>query len=381
MELISRETIKPLIPTPPHLRTYTLSFFDHISTTNYVPIIFFYTTNIDDPISEISNLLKKSLSQILTQYYPLADKLQWEAHSWSSTLLAIQINFFDSGGMAISVCMSHKIADAVTMTNFVKDWSNICLIPESNSFRQPVLNSAIVFPQGNLPVIKPEAEMRKIKTVTRRYVFDSSKIDALKAMVSSHLQIIPTRVQVVLALLHRCAASAMRSNHPTTLMQLVNLRPRMEPPLPTNSMGNMSWHCCISTADHQPELHDLVSKLKESLEKFTETYVKKFKGEEWFTSIMECLKEIYLMGQTKNLVLYNCSSWCRFGHYEVDFGWGKPIWVTSSISGLKNMFHLIDARDGQGIEAIVSLEEKEMTVFENDEELLAYACSRNTQIA
>ena len=55
--------------------------------------------------------------------------------------------------------------------------------------------------------------------------------------------------------------------------------------------------------------------------------------------------------------IYNFSSWFWFPLYEVDFGWGKPIWVSTRAKTLE-MVILNDTKDGDGIEAWVSLDEK-----------------------
>lgn len=69
---------------------------------------------------------------------------------------------------------------------------------------------------------------------------------------------------------------------------------------------------------------------------------------------------------------YRCSSLCGFRFYEVDFGSGTPAWVTC-LSGMKNFVYMVDAKSGGGIEAWVTLDGRDMAVFERDEELLAYA--------
>ncbi|OWM70592.1 hypothetical protein CDL15_Pgr014265 [Punica granatum] len=71
-----------------------------------------------------------------------------------------------------------------------------------------------------------------------------------------------------------------------------------------------------------------------------------------------------------------CSSWCKLGFYDADFGWGMPIWV-SSIGMCKSVFlnliYLVDTRSGNGIEAWVTLDEQEMALLEEDPELRAFA--------
>ncbi|KAF3437641.1 hypothetical protein FNV43_RR20397 [Rhamnella rubrinervis] len=67
-----------------------------------------------------------------------------------------------------------------------------------------------------------------------------------------------------------------------------------------------------------------------------------------------------------------------FGLYEIDFGRGKPIWVSlDSGSSLSNFIMLTRTRDGDGVEAWVILSEEDMTVFELDPELLSFASLSN----
>ena len=70
---------------------------------------------------------------------------------------------------------------------------------------------------------------------------------------------------------------------------------------------------------------------------------------------------------------YTISSWCKFPLYEADFGWGKPTWVTvGDLFQFPNIIILTDTRDGDGIEAWVSLTEEDMAIFETNQELLTF---------
>ncbi|KAF9610458.1 hypothetical protein IFM89_022422 [Coptis chinensis] len=66
------------------------------------------------------------------------------------------------------------------------------------------------------------------------------------------------------------------------------------------------------------------------------------------------------------------TSWCRFHFYIADFGWGDHIWV-SPVNPFKNVLVLMDTKNGEGIEAWVTLDAEDMAKFETDPELLAYA--------
>ncbi|GKA34735.1 vinorine synthase-like protein [Tanacetum coccineum] len=74
---------------------------------------------------------------------------------------------------------------------------------------------------------------------------------------------------------------------------------------------------------------------------------------------------------------YNFTSWCKMGFYEIDFGWGKPIWLAGVVDEgapvFINIINLVDTKDGEGIEAWVNLDEEEMRILQANPKLLAYA--------
>ena len=431
IELISRESIKPYTPTPPRHKIHSLSFIDHIVARNYVPAIYFYPTDAseheDDEYQGTKiSMLKKSLSQVLSIYYPFAgrykdqrsiecndqgvpllvtrikgnlsrilhnpseallnplfpDELQWKDMGTSASILAIQINRFACGGIAISVCLSHKVGDGSTLFNFVHDWATMngkhneeenggLLLPFP-----PVLDAgSSIFPQGDLPAF-PEFLFAKQNTVCRRLVFEVSKIESLKAMVSSHNVESPSRVEVVIALIYKRAVSSLGLSSNTPLRVAANLRRRMVPPLHGKSIGNWVWSFPVSRdKNNDAELHELVRETREGLSEFCDKNVKNF-GDKSF--VIEFLTNATMARRTpsdseKRPTLFFFASWCRLPTYEVDFGWGKPTWVTSVGSPVKNSVVLMDARDGNGVEALVNMEEQDLVLFERDAELLQYA--------
>ncbi|KAF3621232.1 putative serine/threonine protein phosphatase 2A 57 kDa regulatory subunit B' beta isoform-like [Capsicum annuum] len=71
------------------------------------------------------------------------------------------------------------------------------------------------------------------------------------------------------------------------------------------------------------------------------------------------------------------TSWCNLGLYDVDFGWGKPIFVApfiDTISSLnKQQTILVENGKNDGIEAWILRDNEEMVELEKDEEFLAFA--------
>ncbi|XP_059633590.1 acyltransferase Pun1-like [Cornus florida] len=439
-KIISREIIKPSCPTPPHLRNYKLSSLDQLTNRNYIPRVLFYSNNInycDSPHNTTANnkshQLKKSLSETLTLYYPFAgilkgdgisvdcndegvDFLEAQIHCQLSdilkppklealhlvlpsglllgnnsykggSLVVIQFSHFTCGGMAIGMCMSHKIADGCNMGTFLNDWAamarqSIVLSPHFIT----VSAMSSVPPPGD-PFIVPEVEIGKEARVTRRFVFEPSKLAELKAMITSESAEIenPTRVEAVTALLYKCAMTASKANsvpftlRSSILSQLLNMRPKMVPPLQENSVGNLVWYFTISVTDEKDvNLHGLVGQLRKNRTEFYNKYAKNVTVNEWFIvsrKLLRDLKELFESNNsTNNVDFYVSSSMCRFPFYKVDFGWGKPIWVSTAGGNVfENKFVLMDSNREGGIEAWVSLGEMEMRAFERDEELLSFA--------
>ncbi|XP_058735891.1 stemmadenine O-acetyltransferase-like [Vicia villosa] len=429
MEFLSKELVKPSSPTPSHLRMYPLSFIDNIVFHKYVPVIFFYNPNQNtDQNSKISQL-RKSLSHTLSKYYHFAgrlndktiiecndlgvsflvaktknklscilqnpteillnplfpDELQWKDMDWSASLIFIQINCFACGGIAISICMSHKIGDASTLFNFMNDWAIINQKVEQDErlglglsvLPSPLLDGgASVFPQRDIPIF-PEIEFVKDnKVVSKRFLFEASKINSLKEMVRNSVGFSLTRVQVVTALIYKRAVLTSGLNFKTASFNMVvDLRKRMVPPLSDKRIGNFAWFFGLSIDKEKMELQDLVFKIKEGLSEFCDVILENFGGKEKhkFSLIYERSKNLNETAHTEDNDLFLFSSWCRFGMYKVNFGWGKPAWVTTFCCSMRNIIFLMETKDGNGIEAIVNLEEKNMAKFENDVELLQYA--------
>ncbi|KAJ1392446.1 Transferase [Sesbania bispinosa] len=318
MELISRETIKPSTPTPPNLTIYPLSLIDNMVAPNAVPLVYFYPN----------------------QSYEYD-------HNIDTTLTQGQV--YDHQGPKI-LALKNSLSKVLS----------------------------IYYPLAEFVFVKQ-------KTVTRRLVFRGSKIESLKAMVSSHKVENPSRVEVVIALIYKCVVSALGlTANNTTWRVVVNLRKRMVPPLPEKSVGNLVLSFFASNMEKREiELHDVVSRTREGLFEFCEKYVKNFGDVSFVSGFLNratSTSTSVSSPQEKKTSLF-FTSWCRLGMYETDFGWGKPIWVTTCGCPVRNTIILLDTKDGDGVEAVVNMEGNDMARFECDVELLQYASLNPNQWA
>ncbi|PQQ14796.1 BAHD acyltransferase [Prunus yedoensis var. nudiflora] len=432
VEVIREETIRPSSPTPHHLRSSNLSVFDQLTPQVYVPLLLFYPSNNSDHLSrasaaERSKLLKRSLSETLSHFYPFAgtiqsndvsiccndhgatfvearvncpmskilekpdhgatfpivlhpNELEFMAQSGTGHLLLVQANFFECGGVAVGLNISHKIIDAYTLCKFINSWAAIALGSANTDHVVPPVEfgaAASLFPPLDfLNSPQPSIDFVKENCITRRYVFDASKIAALKSKAASAAVPNPTRVEVVSALIWKCVMEASRSNsdfaRPSVWCQFVNMRKILPQAPGENLLGNLVGNSVAKTEEREVE-HDvksLVSKLRKGLEEFKVKYGNGISREDVF---QQCIELSKLVGKV-DIDTYCSTSWCRFPFYEADFGWGKPSWMSiPSTVEIKNMISLVDVSDGIGIEVRLTLKDEDMAIIESNQEMLAYA--------
>lgn len=153
----------------------------------------------------------------------------------------------------------------------------------------------------------------------------------------------------------------------------VNIRSRMVPPLSKHVVGNL-WQLAVSPLVEMKgvaELHDLAEIVRKTVKSVDEDYISKLQGDE-FPKVIESLEKAWILVAEKGIPCYSFSSWTRFGFYENDFGWGKPQWACTIGVPIKNVVILMATRDGDRIEAWVTLTEVDMAQFENNPELLQF---------
>ena len=91
---------------------------------------------------------------------------------------SIQVNTFKCGGIAIGVCISHKVADALSMFMFINSWA--ATSRAKGDMVIPHFGLAKTFPPRELSGFKPSTGIVKDKILTKRFVFSSSKVASLR---------------------------------------------------------------------------------------------------------------------------------------------------------------------------------------------------------
>ncbi|KAL8242537.1 hypothetical protein R6Q59_012839 [Mikania micrantha] len=422
MKILIRETIKPFSRTPPHLRTYNLSEMDFLYPKIYIPLLLIYpkssTTGEQKAI-----LLKKSLSQTLTRYYPFAGRLPTPASSYvdcndkgvlflearsdtqldsfqrrmiscqdamdqlfpedmmnfknttSTDLVAVQLTHFACGGLALAVSFSHVIGDARTLSSFLSHWASVARYGSTDLTKILPLNPRFIQSPLTQPPEKGPTPKLEIN-VLRKFVFPNSRLSELKKKLAAAGSVNnPTRFEVLTSLLYKTlvAAATARSGcfKPSYLMFTGDVRDRFVPKLPQSTVGNLLKVMMVkSMHESETSLSSVTAEIRKEKQLLD--------GIQSMQDIVESINSIIEKmrnGDLENFPngIYWVSSICGLGFNKVDFGWGKP---TGTYHAFRlhnaNAVILMDTIDDDGIEAMVVLEKECMDVFENDKEMLSY---------
>ncbi|CAA0831153.1 HXXXD-type acyl-transferase family protein [Striga hermonthica] len=439
-EIVSKEIIKPSSPTPHDKKLHNLSLLDQIVPPFFVPMVFYYP-NLDNPpksSESITQALKQSLSKTLSRFYPLAGRIRdqfsidcndegvpfvvtrfhknltdflrnpelsadrahvpglpnWDEPGPGAEVAMFQVNHYECGGIVIGVLLQHKLADGLSMGMFMKDWAANTRDPQALG-PGPSFDFHSFFP--NNPAMKRESHLCTVaekyfkvgKPVIRRYAFDTAAISKLRAKLAEnedggHAR--PTRVEVVTAVVWKwfmAACAAVGGDNPVPLSLIthgVNMRKKANPSFPKNSFGNFVWLRPITSPNDGPsrDLAQLSSKVRGAILKVDSDFVQRMAGRNGFSGYLENVEDTWKeFPEEADYVL--CSSWCNFGLYGVDFGWGKPVWITKCDADSErewpflNMLWLMDTREGDGIEAWLSLDEQYAAALDEVKEFRALA--------
>ncbi|KAI8027720.1 Acetyl-CoA-benzylalcohol acetyltransferase [Camellia lanceoleosa] len=415
-QILSKKLIKPSTPTPRH--HLKLSFMDQLIPPTYLNMIFYYSsyTKVDD--NERCAQLEQSLAQTLTKFYPLAGRLvegdllihcndegvhfirtrvngqlddflhggpnadllnQFLPLDIGGPLVAIQVNMFDCGGLVVGVSVSHKVADAFSIITFVNGWAaaNKAGIEDVIS---PSFELGSLFPASDLLPPNPPSTTAKAqaKIAMKRFFFAGVAIQALiekarPACISALRP--PTQVAVVAALIWKSLIGVAQAKHghlrDSLLVHPMNLRGNTAISMPENCFGNLSMLFSerFVADEEKMELGDLVSLLGNARRDVDPAKT---------NSVDDlCAMVSRSFGEPRREKHHNqsvdvhlCASWCGLPLYEADFGWGKPAWVSSTCS--YEVVCLIENKCGGGIDAWVSLAEKDMVEFERNRDILAF---------
>lgn len=292
----------------------------------------------------------------------------------NSTLypLLVQVTLFKCGGMAICMCVFHKVADGATLYTLANDWA---VTARGSCPDLPEFVAAAKFLPPLIPYVSNEPTLQfqftnffcNEQRVSKLFTFDASTIASLKVKAASVDVPVPTRVEAVSALIWKCVITATSGS--SKLANLVNIRRRFVQPLADHCVGNA---VAVATAckgeKDGSDLATLVNCIRKSLSEVSSKYVEKQSRDDAILAIPYDFMEL-TERQIRGEIAIQVSSLCGYKLY-VDFGWGKPSWVSPNPRIMTNNVRLMDSKDSGGIDAWICLKDEDtISIFQQELEL------------
>ncbi|KAK9233356.1 hypothetical protein WN943_023605 [Citrus x changshan-huyou] len=330
----------------------------------------------------MSKFLRPPNLEVMQQLIPPSPQsLKLEASE--RELLVVQVNYFSPGDVAVGICIWHGLADGSAIFNFMKLWAEINRGVNENICNNVVLDCTSLFPPHSSikdQHIKPQSTS---KVVFKRLFFDGKKIVALKEKVNKEImvgsfdhELQASRFMVVSSLIWGAFIAIVRERkrainnklYSHAMYYTVNLRSKMNPPMIPQCMGNIFRFVRAEWSLAEDDDIEVTSLVKEVIK--AKRNVSNVMNNIEYLGFMKDMNEAW--EDSRSLALTSA-----FGlrYYEVDFGWGKPVWHSNGSISVPNGAFLSDTKDGEGVEAWVALYDEDMDKFEKNPSIMAYASS------
>ncbi|KAH9697607.1 F21J9.8 [Citrus sinensis] len=298
--------------------------------------------------------MENSLSETLITFYPLAGRFiedrtfvdcndqgaeyliaQVEVVAFSPTVLAVQLNMFDCGGLAIGVPLSHKVADGFVIFTFFQAWAAACRFGNTTE-----VVTCPSFEMGSLLLARdtdklkiPVPEEYGVTMVTKRFVFDELAISTLKAKAKAIGEV--SRVVVMTAVLWKARILVVQAKHGLLWPSLLNISYNLQ-----RKTGVIAR---FKTSECKLDFNDSAALLGNSIRETAADCLKTEDADDLFTLMISSMTEIHEILEKNETDICVFTSVC---------GWVNSVHKPSDI------VLMMDTECGRGIEAWETLEKK-----------------------
>ena len=292
-----------------------------------------------------------------SQFKELVPEVDYDKPIDELPLMYAQVTVFGCGGLSLGVTISHIVADGQSALHFMNEWARLARgepIETAPYIDYTLLKAQdtprIQIPQG-IDLIPPvpllmgkedNLEERKKPTMVCILPLTKEQVNNLKEAANKGLddeKVRPySRYEVVAAHVWRsaCKARGHPYEQPTGLGFSIDIRGRMNPPLPPKYFGNAILDVValgrFGEIETQP-LSFTCGKIREAIEKADDEYVwaniECFKTLPDFTPFQDLHSRKRESGPLSGPFYGNPNigviSWLNLPIYGLDFGWGKEI--------------------------------------------------------
>ncbi|KAF8098632.1 hypothetical protein N665_0261s0002 [Sinapis alba] len=267
----------------------------------------------------------------------------------SATVLSIQITLFQGNGFSIGVAAHHGVSDGKTLAMFIKSWAHLCKLGNNipanltPSFDRSSLVNVNDVTELDEKMIQLVTSLRKDKTKTKSLCPNPARKLGDDTRDGSLLHL--STFVIAYAYTWTCLVKARGGDGDRSVSFLLggDFRERLDPPLPATYFGN----CIFTVGSYKRKAKDFTGEkgfvtaveiqgdlVKGLSSRKVETVAAEFAV--GFDSIGESSQVGSVAGST------------RFGVYETDFGWGRPVKVDVNVSIRGEGISMAEKRDESG---------------------------------
>ncbi|XP_062079550.1 spermidine hydroxycinnamoyl transferase-like [Humulus lupulus] len=275
--------------------------------------------------------------------------------------LVIQLTRFSCGGISLGVTISHAVVDGPSALHFFSEWAGLargeklettplldrkCLRAGDLPLGSPIFNH---LEHNSLPILvgeldsKEESEKETSVAMLRVTKEQLKKLKRIANEGRDSKTTRPfTRYEMLAGHVWRCACKARKHNkeQETALAVSVDVRSRIEPPIPSSYFGNASFSVLAKSSSGElvsKPLSFAASRIRETVESVTSEYIwsniEYLKNQEDLTKFRDLQistfdKEPFYGNPNISVV-----SWLRLPLYGLDFGWGEELCMTLGTHG------------------------------------------------
>jgi len=338
-----------------------------------------------DKILEHNSPQEASLSRSFVPHLESTDSF--------ASIISIQITFFPKSGFSIGISTHHAVLDGKSSTMFIKAWSSICksfeeetqssnlepylkpflsreVIKDPNGFESVIINSwnriSTHFDECNVRSLKIMSNFFEPKVKdSLRVAFELTREDLEKlnksvlskwnnieegSQVQEKEQEQPKKLSTFVltcAYVSVCIAKAKQQSESNQKQKFcfgfaVDIRSRLDPPIPENYFGNCVTNQLIDT---EPEDFTKEDGVVIVAKKIYSTIRKMDKG---FLDGIDTLLSRYMDIIGEGIQGIGVAGSTRFGVYEIDFGFGRPAKVETTSVDRGITIGLTESRDLKG---------------------------------
>ncbi|KAL4355976.1 hypothetical protein AHAS_Ahas09G0040500 [Arachis hypogaea] len=276
-------------------------------------------------------------------------------------LLLAQITRFQQlqEGIAIGIAWSHPICDGLAAIHFINSWAKMTRGETLEASELPFHDQKLLKPRR--PLSSPRfdhAEMKPLPLILgstntieeqkKKKTFFQLKLTAeqvqkLKKDANNDNNGFQSgepysRFEAIGAHLWRsaCKARELSKDQPTVFQTVVDIRRKLNPPLPQNYFGNalaftISPMCCVGDIVSKP-LSYAAKNIREAVERINDEYIRSQIDFFACEKRMDRIRTPFLeKGEYREDALFygnpnfGVTSWMSMTVYEADFGWGRLV--------------------------------------------------------